>query len=60
MLKAIRGCLPRVAVVAKGFGWEVFVEPSSAAQRGVWIDREPGRWFRVGLGSSVLCAARLP
>lgn len=39
---------------------EVFFERPTQWQRGFWFDREPGRWWRVGLGRVVLAVARLP
>jgi hypothetical protein len=31
-----------------------------AHQRGLWFDREPGKWPAVGLGFAVVTVARLP
>lgn len=34
--------------------FELFLEGAHEWQRGLWIDRESGRWVRVGLGSVIL------
>lgn len=42
----------------EGLGVEVFVECPYPQQRGLWLDREPGRWLRLGLVSLVLGVCR--
>ncbi len=34
--------------------FEFFVEGPQEWQRGFWVDRECGRWVRVGLGRVIL------
>lgn len=41
-----------------GFGFEVFAECPHAWQRGLWFDREPGQWARIGLGRLLLGVVR--
>lgn len=44
----------------RALGVEVFREPATANQRGLWVDRIGGRCVSVGIGASVLTVARLP
>ena len=42
----------------EAFGIEVFAERPQPWQLGIWFDREPGRWARLGLGRWVLGVVR--